>query len=254
MAQKDERKINILYVGDNIDEITIMHVGFDFTFYNRAVTEGRLAVALSAVHGFAVRRIWGTAIAREFPNSLDELSKYDVVVLSDVGGDTLLFSDELMKGQRVPNRHKLIQEFVQNGGGLAMIGGYWSFGGFRGTARYHGTPIEEVLPVRIKDGDDRVEVPEGFRISFAESEHQMLSNLDRNEDHFFLGYNRFKAKEDATVLATYLDDPILVLGSYGKGRTLAFASDCDLHWGGSFVNSQNYVKFWRQAIKWLAKA
>jgi len=250
----ETKKVNVLYVGDNIDRISIMHVGYDFVFNNEAVTEGRLDVALRGDPGITVRRIWGTAIARDFPNFLDDLSKYDVVVLSDVGSDTMLISSDLMRGSRVPNRHKLVRDYVQNGGGLIMIGGYWSFGGFRGMARYHGTPIEEALPVSIKDGDDRVEVPEGFKLSFTNNDHPILSNLDRVEDHFFLGYNRIRAKENAQVLTKYMDDPIIIVGTFGKGRTMAFASDCDLHWGGSFVNSQNYPRFWRQAIRWLAKA
>ena len=43
-----------------------------------------------------------------------------------------------------------------------MVGGYYSFQGINGGARYHGTPVEEVLPVEILPYDDRVEVPEGF--------------------------------------------------------------------------------------------
>ena len=30
-----------------------------------------------------------------------------------------------------------------------MVGGYCSFQGINGGARYHGTPVEEVLPVEI---------------------------------------------------------------------------------------------------------
>ena len=43
-----------------------------------------------------------------------------------------------------------------------MVGGYYSFQGINGGARYHGTPVEEVLPVEILPYDDRIEVPEGF--------------------------------------------------------------------------------------------
>jgi len=38
------KKVNVLYVDDNIDRILIMHVGYDFVFNNEAVTEGRLDV------------------------------------------------------------------------------------------------------------------------------------------------------------------------------------------------------------------
>ena len=55
-----------------------------------------------------------------------------------------------------------LKAYVERGGGLLMVGGYYSFQGINGGARYHGTPVEEVLPVEILPYDDRVEVPEGF--------------------------------------------------------------------------------------------
>ena len=43
-----------------------------------------------------------------------------------------------------------------------MIGGYFSFQGIDGRARWHRTPVEEVLPVECLPHDDRLEIPEGF--------------------------------------------------------------------------------------------
>ncbi len=40
-----------------------------------------------------------------------------------------------------------------------MIGGYLSFSGIDGKARFQRTAVADVLPVRMHDGDDRVEVP-----------------------------------------------------------------------------------------------
>jgi uncharacterized membrane protein len=248
----DASKLRVLYAGDNIEKISVSREGYDYVYSDE--TEGRLAIALNGDPNISVKRMWGDAISKNFPNSVDDLSKFNVIILSDVGSDTLFQSEELARGTRVPNRLKLIREFVQRGGGLVMIGGYSSFGGFLGIARYHGTPVEEALPVSIKDGDDRVEVPEGFSMTFSKTNHPVLSNLDRKEDHYFLGYNRVHAKDGTTVLADYMEDPIAVVGTFGKGRTMAFASDCDLHWGGSFVKSQNYPKFWRQSIKWLSNS
>jgi uncharacterized membrane protein len=62
----------------------------------------------------------------------------------------------------MPNRRRALAEYVHGGGGLAMAGGYYSFGGIYGAAHYHRTSVEEVLPVEIAPHDDRVEVPEGF--------------------------------------------------------------------------------------------
>ena len=54
----------------------------------------------------------------------------------------------LAQGQDpVPNRLKLLRDYVAGGGGLMMIGGYFSFQGINGGARWHKTPVEEVLPV-----------------------------------------------------------------------------------------------------------
>ena len=59
-------------------------------------------------------------------------------------------------------------------------------------------------------------------------------------------------KVDASVLVTADQDPILVVGSYGKGKTAAFASDCAPHWGSAeFVEWRQYNQFWQQLVNWL---
>jgi uncharacterized membrane protein len=133
-----------------------------------------------------------------------------------------------------------------------MCGGYLSFGGFRNAGRYHGTPIEEALPVIIKDGDDRVDVPDGFKFSVKEN-HPIVSGIDWNDaDFYLLGYNKLTVKPGAKILAAYDGDPIITIWDFGEGRSMAFASDCNLHWAGSFVDWQGYARFWQQAIRWLA--
>ena len=69
-----------------------------------------------------------------------ELDAYDVVILSDVGANTLLLPPQVFElGQRAPNRLKLLREWVNGGGGLLMAGGYLSFQGSRPKANYHDT-------------------------------------------------------------------------------------------------------------------
>jgi uncharacterized membrane protein len=68
----------------------------------------------------------------------------------------------------------------------------------------------------------------------------------------FLGYNKISAKSDGRVLATVDDNPFIIVGDYGKGRTMAFASDLSKHWGTAFIEWNDYAAYWRNAIKWLA--
>src|SRR5262245_17575824 len=63
-----------------------------------------------------------------FPTRLEELSAFDVLILSDIGANTLLLHpDTTARSRRTPNRLELIREYVARGAGLAMIGGYMTF-------------------------------------------------------------------------------------------------------------------------------
>jgi uncharacterized membrane protein len=194
-----------------------------------------------------------------FPSTLEALSTYDAVALSDIGSNTLLLHpDTWMKGQRTPNRLQLLRDYVRAGGGLMMIGGYYSFQGINGGARYHGTAIEEVLPVEIMPYDDRVEVPEGFTPSVKIKDHPVIAGLE-GEWPYLLGFNEVKAKRGAAVIATvsssYDDKPLLVGGDAGKGRTLAWTSDIGPHWlPPDFIAWPGYARLWRQAFAWLTEA
>ncbi|GIR32328.1 MAG: hypothetical protein CM15mP45_16240 [Deltaproteobacteria bacterium] len=55
-----------------------------------------------------------------------------------------------------PNRLQLVKEYVKEGGSFMMIGGYLSFQGINGFARFKNTAIEEILPAEILAYDDRI--------------------------------------------------------------------------------------------------
>ena len=188
----------------------------------------------------------------DFPWTLDGLAAYDVVVLSDVPADTLLLHpDTFERGQRMPDRLALLGEWVGGGGGLLMIGGYMSFSGYEGKARYQGTALASVLPVEMLGYDDRVETPSGA-VPVRVGEHPVTADLDQRWPAL-LGYNRVKPKAGATVLASCGDDPVLVVGSHGSGRTAAFTSDCSPHWApDEFMEWPGYGRLWDQLLSWLA--
>lgn len=199
--------------------------------------------------------------AAEFPQTLPELQRYAAVILSDIGSNTLLLHpDTWLMGKPTPNRLKLLREYVRAGGALAMMGGYYSFQGIHGAARYRGTPVEEVLPVSLLPYDDRVEVPEGFTPEVVgRDDHPILVGLGR-EWPLLLGYNEVRLKQgpDVELLVKVPDEhgghPLLVVGRYGAGRTLAWMSDIGPHWlPEAFARWPGYARLWRQALEWLTE-
>jgi len=109
-----------------------------------------------------------------------------------------------------------------------MIGGYMSFAGAHGSAGYGATVLADVLPVRLALTDDRTELPTGA-VPVVVGEHQITSAAPR-WDEPFLGYNKVAPREGAQTLLAINDDPLLVVGAHGRGRTAAFTSDCAPHW------------------------
>ncbi|WP_435361720.1 glutamine amidotransferase [Haloarchaeobius sp. DFWS5] len=161
----------------------------------------------------------------EFPRTLDELAQYDLVILSDIGADTLQITPQVADGETDVDRCTLLAEYVRDGGALGMVGGYMSFAGKGGRARYGMTPVADVLPVEIARADDRVETPAGA----VPEDQGTPGELPGTWPHV-LGYNRLEAKPNAEVWATVRDDPFLVVGDYGAGSSFAFATDCAPHW------------------------
>lgn len=197
---------------------------------------------------------------RHFPMTMDELSAYAAVVLTDIGANTLLLHpDTWLHSRTTPNRLRLLRDYVRGGGGLLMFGGYYSFQGINGGARFHKTPIEEVLPVTCLPVDDRVEVPEGFApVVTGKASHPILSGLGK-EWPVLLGFNEVVPKPGADVLATvsseYRDLPLLVTGTYGKGRTVAWTSDVGPHWlPPQFIAWDGYKRLFQQMLAWAVGA
>ncbi|MGO4128158.1 glutamine amidotransferase [Inquilinus sp. YAF38] len=203
---------------------------------------------------FAIDYMPAHLAQRDFPQSLEGLQAYDAVILSDIGANTLLLHpDTWIHSKRTPNRLKLLRDYVRGGGGLLMFGGYYSFQGINGGARFHKTAVEEVLPVEILPVDDRVEVPEGFDPKLV-ADHPILAGLP-GPWPALLGFNEVKPKPGAQVLATvgaeYGDLPLLVVGEYGQGRTLAWTSDIGPHWlPPDFAVWDGYGRLWSQALAW----
>ncbi|MDP7080953.1 MAG: glutamine amidotransferase [Candidatus Undinarchaeales archaeon] len=196
------------------------------------------------------------------------LDSFDAVLLSDVPAVELGVE-----------RMKALKDFVERGGGLGMVGGWWSFTGTKG--EYRGTPVEDVMPVRCSPVDDRVNDPNGYKMVRTQ-DHFLIEGLPWHDAPTICGFNRIEPKAGAQVLLTARriepvgkdrvegvrlaeqEHPLLVVGDHGRGRTLALATDLAPHWVGGLVDwgaerveldgtevGDLYITFVGRMLEWL---
>jgi uncharacterized membrane protein len=253
-----EKGTKVLFAGEAIYTLQTVYKGWDSFSMGRYFEHGGYFIKALKENGIAFDYIPTNRVTEEFPWTLEELKTYDAVVVSDVGSNTFLISQRTMAGEKTPNRLKLIERYVAEGGGFLMWGGYLSFTGLHGKGFYKRTPIEKLLPVNLMETDDRVEVPEGFLPKVVKKDHPILKGIPHKWEGWFLSYNRLVPKAGAEVVAVieeYDDDPFLVAGNYGKGRSLASAVDCAHHGAAPlFLNWAHTSQLYGNMVKWCAGA
>lgn len=246
---------NILLAGESWSTTSVHTKGFD-TFHTSTYEEGAWPFIRSLeAGGWTVEFQPNHVAPQKFPYTAGELSKYDAVVLSDIGANTLLLTDSVFsKGIVAPsNRLRVLADWVRGGGSLLMVGGYLSFQGVEAKANYRATPLAEVLPIVMEIGDDREETPEGI-FPVSEGSHPVSDGLG-GAWPAILGYQRFAAKAGAEVVSTVGAHPLVVVDRVGEGRVAAVATDMGPHWlPAEFVEWDGYGRLWNQLIGWLADA
>lgn len=194
-----------------------------------------------------------------FPDTAEGLDSYDCIILSDIGANSLLLPPQVwVHSQRAPNRLKLLRDYVLRGGGLIMVGGYYSFQGINGGARYANTAVESVLPVSIHRHDDRLELPEGIvpQPTPAAASHAVMRGVG-GAFPYLLGINEVVAKPGATTLLALPDDegghPLLAVGEAGSGRSAAWTTDIGPHWlPNEFLRWDGFRTLWCNLIDWTS--
>jgi uncharacterized membrane protein len=245
--------IKVLFAGESWMTHSIHVKGFD-SFENSSYHEGGTAL-IEALRSGGVDVTYQPShvAANAFPTDAAALSAFDVVILSDIGANTLLLPDRAFVHSRpTGNRLALLSDFVHAGGGLLMIGGYLTFQGIQAKGNYQGSPVDAVLPVALRPTDDRVERPDGVTPVVRDASHPVMTGLDGWP--MLLGYNRAEPRADAHLLATVDGDPLIAVRDVGKGRSAVFSSDCGPHWGPpDFVAWSGYPLVWRNLVSWLAR-
>jgi uncharacterized membrane protein len=186
---------------------------------------------------------------------LEELKNFDVV----------LFDDFSHRAYFNPVYLEKVRDFVQDGGGLAVFGGSRAFD----SGGYGDSALRDVLPVEL-DGKGNYQSQGDVRavLTPAGKAHpitRLLPDPRRNEETWkkmppLTSLNEVRGARGETLLtagAGAAGAPLLTVGRFGKGRTLAFMSDDAWRWNfiavGERESPQNHLKFIRQATRWLAQ-
>jgi uncharacterized membrane protein len=187
---------------------------------------------------------------------LDELKNFDVVLLDD-------FSH---RSYFNPVYLERVRDFVRDGGGLAMFGGVRGFD----SGGYGESALKEALPVEL-DGKGTYQNGGALRpaLTAAGKAHpitRLLPDPRSNEEAWgkmppLTAYNQVRAARGETLVTASGDGagalPLLTVGRFGKGRTLALMSDEAWRWNfiaaGNRETPQNHLKLIRQSVRWLAQ-
>jgi uncharacterized membrane protein len=179
------------------------------------------------------------------------LGNYDVFILGSLPANFL-----------TARQQTLLATAITRGAGLIMLGGRSSFG----EGGWGNTALAAVLPVDVRTGDGSVEPKEGLKFvpnplglqSFVLRVGPTPADSQRIWDSLppLPGANRFtQPKPLADILAIGGDgtkQPLLVGMNTGQGRTLAFGGETWIWARGGDEGRLAYLRFWRQAILWLA--
>ncbi len=244
----------ILFVGESWVKHTTHIKGFD-QFTSVEYEEGA-GVFLGCLErdGFQTEYVRAHEISQRFPAIAADLAAYDAVVLSDIGSNSFLLTDEtFLRSEIGVNRLQLVADFVAAGGGLVMVGGYMSFTGIDARARYGMSPLAAVLPVELLPYDDRIEAPQGLSPELVARQHPAIGDTPPDWP-VLLGYNRTTAKPGSTVIATVGGDPLLAVGAHGQGRVAVFTSDLAPHWAPPvFLKWDGYPVLWTALLGWACR-
>jgi len=140
-------------------------------------------------------------------------------------------------------------DYVRAGGGMVLAGGGDGFTGRDGHGGYRDTPLADIMPVALRPRSDhlfRRETPKPC------AEHPVLAGLPPEWPP--MGErNQARAKQDATVLVRFRDDPLLVVGEAGKGRAAALLTA----WGWpaqlEFMLWTGFPRLWANLCTWAGR-
>ncbi len=265
MKKTTSLKNRILYLGDWVFSVGPIFIetpfgtetkDADLHFYGK-----RLVQALKPITEVDTLANW--ELYRLEPGKLEEyLGQSNALIISDVEARCFhlypSFFDRSRREKKVvtfPDRLKLTKQWVADGGGLLMLGGWLSFSGVMGKGGWGRSSFADALPIDCLHVEDLMESSEGFTAEVLNSAHPVVKGLPWKSFPPIFGYNETRVKPDGEVLVRIKETghPLVVVGEYGRGRILTYMSDPAPHWGINFELWKGYDAFWQQSLQWVNK-
>ncbi len=245
----EEGGLRVLYVEGNI--------GWEQSFLHQTIPAAAQGIELVFVPIYPDQRNRKTwPVTGQVSEYLADPT-FDVIIIGD------LDASALYDPQRPTKNLELIQQAVDRGTGLMMLGGYHSFG----PGGYGSTPLADLLPVEMATNERQDFPPAEIRkdlhiqydIKLVPAKEHYITRISDSESSrkawsempALHGANILVPKANAEVLLkSESGDPILIAGRVG-GRVLALAGDTTWRWV-MYGQEEQYKRFWRQIVLWLA--
>ncbi|HEY3964332.1 MAG TPA: hypothetical protein VGM05_07220 [Planctomycetaceae bacterium] len=194
---------------------------------------------------------------KQFPTGLDELSKFDVVFLGDVGLDD---------GQLTNEQCRLIKGLVEH-----QASGLVFMPGVQGRQfSLLDTELGDLCPVVLDDtqpGGWGSRTPSHFELTELGRRSLLTKLADTQDDNMEVweGLPGFqwhapvrRAKSGSEVLCVHKDSvneygrvPLLATKTYGAGKVLFMGTDGAWRWRKGVEDKYHY-RFWGQVVRWMA--
>lgn len=194
---------------------------------------------------------------KQFPTGLDELSKYDVVFLGDVGLDD---------GQLTAEQCRLLKGLVEH-----QASGLVFMPGMQGREfSLLDTELGDLCPVQMdtsQPGGWGSRTPNHFELTELGRRSLLTKLADTQDDNAEVweglpGFQWYapvlRAKAGSDVLCVHKDAsndagrlPLLVTRTYGAGKVLFMGTDGAWRWRKGVEDKYHY-RFWGQVVRWMA--
>jgi len=155
--------------------------------------------------GYYVWKPWVGHRLSYFPATVEELLRYDVIVLADIPQDPF-----------TPDKRQMLADYVKLGGGMLVLGGPYAYG----AGAWSGSPLEPLLPVAIGRPFDLRPAGPDARLALTAAGAKRLGPVTAP-----LGMvpwrNEVSARAGAETWLTASSAPFALYRRAGEGRILA---------------------------------